>query len=232
MPAKHHFNACKQQGGKPPSSRQISLQPKGTAASSATRNVCPCDFMQENGVFFFPQAEGTGFSRMRWAAALQGRRESPRLRAGSNERTKTDPPKKGQHMSPRPQKCHQPPSTASAWHARPNLAQPCQVPRGSHLLLWATTSAKTRTSLVLRLHWTWRDLSPCHAVLFPRGSEVFAAGAVAGSDFYLFPCWAGYWDIHPSTRHKLDLPKAHMSETGRTVQPTHHGNCYDLPPGQ
>lgn len=131
------------------------------------------------------------------------------LLASSKDRTKTDPPEKGQHMSPRPQKCCQPPSIASAWQDRPNPAEPCQVPHGSHLLLWATTSAQTRASLVLRIWWTRRDFSPGHIVLllFPRESEVFAAGPVAGREgFCLFPCWAGYWD-HPP-KHKAQAGPA------------------------
>lgn len=51
-----------------------------------------------------------------------------------------------------------------------NPSQPCQAPHSSHLLLWAMTSAQTKTSLGLRLCWTWRELSPGHAIplLFPR----------------------------------------------------------------
>jgi len=181
--------------------------------------------------FLFPRHEKQ-FSRMRWVATLQGGRESPCLLASSKERTKTDPPEKGHHMSPRAQKCFQPPSITSTCQDCPNPAEPCQVPHSLHLLLWATTSAQGRTSLVLRLCWTWRDLSPGHAVLllFLRESEASAAGPTAGRDFASSHAGLDIGTIHPSTRHKLDLPKAHMSEMGRSVQPAHHGNCYHLPP--
>lgn len=76
-------------------------------------------------------------------------------------------------------------------------------------------------SLVLRLCWTQRDLSPGLAVLLLlRECEVFAGGPRAGSDFASSHAWLDSGNFHPGTRHMRDLLKVHMSETGRTVQPT------------
>lgn len=38
-------------------------------------------------------------------------------------------------------------------------------------------------------------------------------------------------NIHSSTKHRLGLPKSHMSGMARTFQATHHGNCHSVPPG-
>lgn len=155
-----------------------------------------------------------------WVFFFPGMREADQqdavdsLVASSKDRIKMDCPEKGQHMSPRPQKCYQPPHIISSWQDQLNPSQPCQVPHSSHLLLWAMTSAQTKSSLVLWLCWTWGELSPGCAVPFAL-SKVFAVGPVAGRDFASSHAGLDIRTIHPSTRHKLDLPKAHMSETGR-----------------
>lgn len=78
-------------------------------------------------------------------------------------------------------------------------------------------------SIVLWLGWACRDLSPGHAglLLFPRKSRDFASSHAE----------LDIGAVQPSAKHKLGLPKSHMSGLGRTCQPTHHGNCHSLPPG-
>lgn len=112
--------------------------------------------MHEDAFFFFPCTSGSTGCCGRPLRRVGEKAHAQTLELANKERTKTEPPEKGQRMSPRQQKCYQPLSTASAWQEPPGQAQPCQISCCSHLLLWATASALTRTSPAPRLGRTCR----------------------------------------------------------------------------
>lgn len=82
------FNTCEAQCGNPQGSIAAKQRLKGTAASSATRDVCPYDFTQEDE---FSLSQAREVAQQDAVGCLL---------ASSKDRTETDPPEKGQHMSP------------------------------------------------------------------------------------------------------------------------------------